>query len=304
MTDTNLTGVNFQRDLAYFDDLWTNKSEQPGKATKEQWDKKAGSWIKELESQTKRKGRLDERVAETVDYFLSKGILHADAAVIDVGCGPGQFAAEFAKYVKSVVATDISAEMLKYAALTAEKNGLANVEFIQCNFQQADLAGLGGGRKFDLVFASLTPAIDGMNGLEKIISLSKAYCFNSTFVYGSDNIEEMLAAGLYGRPAAPVWDGRWFYALFNLLWLMGYYPETTYHEQFKNNEVEVSRELAEHYSRALGKKIPQALEESARIYDYLQGQARGGKMELRTKTVYGWILWDVRKQEKRQSSYR
>ncbi len=298
-----MTEVNFQRDLAYFSDLWTNKTERPGKATKEMWDKKAGSWIKELEQATKRKGRLDERVAETVAYFLGKNVLHAEAAVVDVGCGPGQFAVEFAKHVKYVVGTDISAQMLEHAELTAKKKELSNIEFVQCDFQRADLDELGWRQQFDLVFASLTPAIDGMTGLEKLISMSRAYCFNSTFVYGSDNIEEMLTTELYNRPPAPVWDGRWFYSLFNLLWLMGYYPETTYHEQSKNTEVEVTAELAEHYSRAIGKKIPQALEDSRRIYDYLGRQASEGKLTLQAKTVYGWILWDVRKREKREYAY-
>jgi ubiquinone/menaquinone biosynthesis C-methylase UbiE len=66
--------------------------------------------------------------------------------VMDFGCGPGYFTIELAKEAKSVVAVDLSPEMLKKAQRKAENAGVKNIRFlqsdgktIQLNDNQVDL---------------------------------------------------------------------------------------------------------------------------------------------------------------------
>ena len=51
--------------------------------------------------------------------------------VMDFGCGPGFFTIELAKSAKSVVAVDVSPEMLKKAQNKAKKSRVENVQFLQ-----------------------------------------------------------------------------------------------------------------------------------------------------------------------------
>ena len=51
--------------------------------------------------------------------------------VMDFGCGPGFFTIELAKSAKSVVAVDVSPEMLKKAQNKTKKSRVENVRFLQ-----------------------------------------------------------------------------------------------------------------------------------------------------------------------------
>jgi ubiquinone/menaquinone biosynthesis C-methylase UbiE len=58
------------------------------------------------------------------------GITSIDT-VMDFGCGPGFFTIELAKSAKSVVAVDVSPEMLKKAQNKTKKSRVENVRFLQ-----------------------------------------------------------------------------------------------------------------------------------------------------------------------------
>ena len=76
---------------------------------------------------------------------------------LDIGCGPGRFAAAFASRVRFVTALDISGEMIAQGKEYAKSLGLTNLQFHLCDFDTLDLKKEGFKRAFDLVFVSLTP---------------------------------------------------------------------------------------------------------------------------------------------------
>lgn len=59
------------------------------------------------------------------------GALRGDEVVLDAGCGAGHTALAFARVAQSVVAVDLSAEMLGVAQALAHERGLENVTFRQ-----------------------------------------------------------------------------------------------------------------------------------------------------------------------------
>ena len=83
------------------------------------------------------------RVQATADFLRKHGLLDADMDVIDIGCGPGRFVAEFAKTAHYVEGTDLSPKMLEYAAEYAASQGIHNVSFIPCDFKQLDIDEMG-----------------------------------------------------------------------------------------------------------------------------------------------------------------
>ena len=66
------------------------------------------------------------------------GIASTDV-VLDFGCGPGFFTIDVAKKAKSVVAVDLSSEMLQKAEKKVSKVGVKNIQFLQSDGKNIQL---------------------------------------------------------------------------------------------------------------------------------------------------------------------
>lgn len=281
-----------EQDIAHFKEIWEYR--RPGhekQHTKERWDERAREWAGRMG-----KDEHQGRVKATAEYFRAHGLLSGGDDVIDVGCGPGRFVVEFAKTARHVVGTDLSARMLAYGAQHAEEMGAENTSYVEADFQKADLDKLGWRKRFDLVFSSITPAIGGP-GLQKLMDMSRGWCFNSCVVRSAGGLEDELAQNVLGGGLRAGRNGhwQWFYALFNLLLLEGYFPETTYYKETKRTVVQAdtatARVYAERLARAYGLEEDELFRPVAR---YLERQADGNGLLSRCgDSWYGWILWNV-----------
>lgn len=290
--------MDLEKDHDYFKKLW--EYHRPGgmKHTAEVWNDRARDWKKDLETDTLFRRQTDERVDSTAKFLRKRGLLQAGSTVVDIGCGPGRFVVEFAKTAGHATGIDISSEMLNMGKLHGESKGVSNVSFIECDFKNADIEELGWTKQFDLVFSSMSPSMGDVSGLNKIINMSRGWCFNCSPIYGEDLLENQIAEDIFGdvKNPRPLWDQRWFYSLFNLLWLDGYLPETFYHNQEAREEVEVNEILSGYYASLFTKRYPKKEDLDKIIYDYLMEKAdSAGKICQESKRVYGWLLWDVRK---------
>jgi SAM-dependent methyltransferase len=102
---------------------------------KKQWDSAATGWRKWSELIDRSLGRISERLVELAE-------VEAGSRVLDVAAGYGEpslTAAKAAGPEGSVVASDISAEMLAYGRERAETAGLENIEFLQADASALDL---------------------------------------------------------------------------------------------------------------------------------------------------------------------
>lgn len=66
-------------------------------------------------------------------------ILRKSMTVIDLGCGDGYLSRAVARFVKKVVAVDLSAEMLKELTKKAKSNGIRNIEIFQNDGQEVEI---------------------------------------------------------------------------------------------------------------------------------------------------------------------
>lgn len=285
-----------EQDYEHFRRIWECRSpDHKVQHTKEIWDERAHEWARKLRD-GERQERTNERVAATASWLRARGLLGADSDVIDIGCGPGRFVTEFARTARHAVGTDLSGQMLEYGAQYARENGVENASFVEADFQHADLDKLGWRGRFDLVFSSNTPAISGA-GLQKLMEMSRGWCFNSCFVQFEDQLEEELARNILGveprRRKSGHW--HWFYALFNLLLLDGYFPETAYYWEEKNVTIPASEETAQDWAKRMAREYGL---KAQMLYDpvarYLESQAdRDGVLLRQDNCRYGWILWNV-----------
>lgn len=276
--------------------IWQTRRCNRVQHTAEAWNERADMWDKELREDEVRKARSERRVNSTASFLREHGLLTGGTDVIDIGCGPGRFVTEFAKTARHVTGVDISPHMAAYGTKHAAEAGIQNVTFLAADFKEADIDLLGWRKGFDLVFASITPAISNGENLQKAEDMSRGYCFYGAFVHAHDTVaEEAIHSILPDVSHASAWDGRAFYALFNLLWLRGRFPEITYFTERGIDRVPVDMGLAERITEKLPLDIatPTVIQQ---VYRYLAEHAdQDGLLDYPSERTYGWMLWDVRK---------
>ena len=287
--------------LRFYEELYDGKFDEHRVSRKEAWNHRAGEWDRKYRAENE-KEQHETRIRDTAAWLRSRGLLTAEQDVADIGCGPGRFAAEFAKTARSVLGTDISPEMMNYGENWCRELGLTNVRFQALDFRKADIRELGWEGKFDLAFSSITPAVSGLKGLDNLMQMSRAWCFNASFVYSVNELHSRIMKELFDR--APRRDktshSHWFHELFNVLWLRGYYPETTYYKQYRELRLPADRATAERLCYFLLEEGEVTEENTCRIQRFLETNADAdGYLTEVSDCWYGWLLWDVRDRHER-----
>jgi SAM-dependent methyltransferase len=100
---------------------------------------------------------------------LAKGIGadFKDKSILDVGCGTGMYTLRLAKEARHVTGLDISAEMLAINQADALKERIENIDFVN-----SDWLDFKPRRDYDLVFCSMTPALQSLEGKLKLLFFS------------------------------------------------------------------------------------------------------------------------------------
>lgn len=207
---------NYKKELKEkFESLWETHSEHTDNYKASKWDERAVEWNDAFISKSDRdKGR--NRAIKS--FLLRKGVLTPSTTVIDVGAGMGLTALELADSVKSIRALDFSKNMCSFGSALMERNGIRNVTFDVCDFNSVNIDSNGWRGSFDLAFASISPAIRSLKAFEKFIALSRGYCCNVSFIHRSKHTDKQTHD-----------DFLSFYAMINILYLNGYYPEVEYY---------------------------------------------------------------------------
>jgi ubiquinone/menaquinone biosynthesis C-methylase UbiE len=94
--------------------------------------KERAIWDKQAPGYDKRNLKVYEN-AYDLSIQKTRAVLSPDQKVLEVGCGTGIISLGIAPFVKSVVATDISPEMISVAKSKAESLPITNVEFRVCD---------------------------------------------------------------------------------------------------------------------------------------------------------------------------
>ncbi|CAK7055366.1 MAG: hypothetical protein DESF_02347 [Desulfovibrio sp.] len=204
-----------------FEELWVNyQPERAGAA--DFWDRRAPSFNDHVRRDASREHRR-----HLVGHMARKAQLGPSGAVLDIGCGPGSHALEIASLAGSVEGFDLAPKMVELAKENAARDGCANAHFQVLDWAKADIDSLGWRKKFQLALASRTPAVNDRAALEKMIAASCGYCCMISQVDTRHSVRDRLKT-LVDWDAHKERISRSFYCAFNLLWLMGYYPEVEY----------------------------------------------------------------------------
>lgn len=264
-----------------FKEMWIEKKKKSNlEETQRFWDDRAAEF-----NEIGKKQMDDDPV---LLLLKSKGVVFPGARVLDIGCGAGRYSKEFLKMGCEVVAIDISPNMIDFTKENTLALNADHFTFKVLPWETADLAAEGWEGYFDLVFASMSPAISGPDELKKMNQASKGYCFMSSHLIKEDKIGIELRAVLNKENRAADYRDTLYYA-FNILWEGGYFPEFRHSEnhRIKVWELEKAANYYVHMLRAVDEETKRA------IRDYLQKQSVSGQIEDVNYSKNGQLLWSV-----------
>lgn len=272
-------------DLEFFDKIWReHKPDQAGMV--DFWNRRAPSF----NARKSDAGSLEYRRI-LKNELTSRAHLDSGSWVLDIGCGSGHYSLMFAQHAGRVIGFDSAPRMIEHARSNAAGEGCANVDFEVMDWERVDLAEKGWEKRFQLVLASRTPAVNNLETLTKMIAASAGYCCLISHVETANSIRDHI------RPLVDIDEGearasRTSYCVFNLLWLMGHYPEVTYHDRQWENDIELEDALLIHlrYFESIG-NVSRAQREA--IADKLSSLAVDGKLRDKVSAKVAVILWRV-----------
>lgn len=225
-----LHGPNFWRkiwDEAKMSSLYVRRVIRSEKEVREKtinfWNRFAPTYgIHSVEQEKK-------RVANIIDLLERKQMLTPDTDLLDVGCGPGNYSLPLARRVKSVTALDGAVEMCRILEQNAREANQNNISVLHQMWEDVDLKQESMYQKFDLVFASMTPAVCNYDTLVKLIQASREYCCLIWWA-GWTYYEDQLIQELWQLFFQEELNHRGFDIIYpyNLLYSMGYAPTMDY----------------------------------------------------------------------------
>jgi len=251
------------------------------------WDRRAEKYSENISSD-RRNGRL----REALELIRDTGLRLEGAEVLDIGAGPGTFAIPLARMGARVTAVDISAEMLKRLEKNAAEEKVSSIKTVHGSWKDLDLDALGFKGKFDLVIASMTPAINGPEAFDRMLEASKGVCYYSGWVGRKwDKAYYELYRMLFNEDYREASHGG-LYLPFMYLYTMGYRPTLRIKQELWSSDETVDSmvdEVAGFFSST--KKIDE--ETRGRIRAYFQERSKDGAYRSETLAVTGMMVWEI-----------
>lgn len=207
-----------------FEKMWVDYQPERCDAV-EFWNNRAPSFNKRM-----RQKPFEGHQESLIAHIACKAGLDRNCDVLDIGCGPGGHSLEMARLAGRVEGFDLSPVMIDLAKQNACEDQCGNAHFRVLDWAEADIDALGWRKGFKLVVASRTPAVNDRASLEKMIDASRDFCCMVTHVNTRHSVRDQLIPLLN-------WDEqkaritRSFFCAFNMLFLMGYYPEVEYFDR-------------------------------------------------------------------------
>ena len=218
------------------------------------------------------------------------------STILDVGGGSGRYALLFAKEFDKIHITDFSKNMLIHAAENAKENNLDNIIFSQVDWEnEADINKLD--YPYDLVFASMCPAVRNIDGVLKMINLSNNYCILNQFVFSKDSLYDYLAkrfgkndSDSIKKSKDPHNDREFVNEIFNYLWTEGYNVELKIFEEIKIENLEIDKAVL-----LYSKRFDWEEDEKELLKKYIDEYAIDGICEVKKESKTALLIWKVNK---------
>lgn len=123
---------------------------------------------------------LNDYNASLLRFWREEGMIWSGCRVLDIGCGVGKYGACLAQLGCDVTLTDLSGEMLRFAAGNMAKAAtpwaVYEADFNAVTGRESVFAG-----GFDLAISTMSPAVHDVETVRKMSALSRGRCFLARF---------------------------------------------------------------------------------------------------------------------------
>jgi len=252
----------------------------------DRWNKMAADFDRRVSG-----NRSIARHRETVLNLCAQGMLNKDSIVLDIGAGLGSWAFPLSEHCRHVTALEPADAMADILASRSREQKVTNITIHRNTWHSADLDDLGWHKAYDLVFASMTPGVDGPPTLKKMMAASRGYCYLSTFA----------APGMQSQ-YAPLWEiffneplGHTIYDIiypFNLIYTMGYRPSLTFSD-WEEEEATGREEAVRMFTSFFENYMEITPGAKVTIEDYIDKHTRDGKYMRPCNIRIGTMIWQT-----------
>ena len=253
------------------------------------WDRRAEGYARQSESAESRARR-----AELLRWLGSRGALQARFRVLDIGAGPGNFALPLAVRVRQVTALEPAPGMAAILRRRQAARGLRNIRVVERGWGEVELEREAWAGGFDLVFASMSPGVNGPQALERMNRASRRFCYLSGWSgaqWGPWGLARRELWPILFREEAGNYPNDVLYA-FGLLYARGYRPELRF--RWQETRQELKREEAEEELGCVFERYtPLTPAVRRRIGDYVRERTRGGRFRQVGRQCQGFLLWEA-----------
>jgi arsenite methyltransferase len=275
----------------YWEEFWeqaTRSGKNRGPMQSGFWDGRAGRFAKNVPA-----GREERRLKAVLDLIETTGLDIAGAEVLDIGAGTGSLAIPLARKGATVTAVDFSAEMLKKLEERAEREDVPIARTVLVSWDEIDLDAEGFRKKFDLVIASMTPAVRSPDAFDLMLEAAKGVCYYSGWVNRKwDPAFYELYRLLFDEEFR---EGVHNFSLpFMDLYLKGYRPAVRINREVWRNE-ETIDEMVDTVSGffSIAKDVDEEMK--SRMKEYFLARTENGRYVSETVATTGMMVWDMRR---------
>jgi len=260
-----------------------------GEAEIQRWNVRASGYAQHSESEESR-----ERRKQIISWLQNRGALQEEFRVLDIGAGPGNYAAMMSPQVAEVTAVEPAASMVKILKNRITKEGKENIRVRQKIWEEVSLAAESWHKAFDLVFASMCPGVGSPDMLEKMIEASRNFCYLSGWSGSRWGNWGLSQSELWPRIFGEQLDSYPSDILypFGMLYALGYRPELRFLQPRVHLEMDVEEAingLAGHFSRY----TPITPEIRKTVELYVLSYSQGGRFSQTYTNCQGFMLWQV-----------
>jgi len=255
----------------------------------QRWNKMAGDFAQRTSDKEN-----DDKRRQTLGWLQELGALKPGISILDIGAGPGNWALPFARYGANVTALEPSSAMIEILKKRAGEKNIDNITIRQATWQEIDLEAMGWRNSFDLVFASMTPGIDGPATLDKMTAACRpetGFCYLSAFAgrnwqhwYG-ELWQILIGEKLTGHLNDIIYP-------FNLIYSKGYRPHLRFDSW--NRAIDWPREKAiEDFITHFESYLEITEEVRNTINTYVDQNLRNGRFRDTRKGCRGMMVWSL-----------
>ncbi len=220
-----------------------------------------------------------------ISTLLKTGALHADARVLDVACGTGNYGIRMAPHCLEYTGLDISRAMLDQFEAKIKRYNLHNIRIIHGDWLQQKLQ-----ERFDLVFCSLSPILRYMENIDTLLNTSKRFVAIVSWAGVKDNpLSVRISKRIFGQP-----DRRScmdVLTLFNYLYTLGYAPDL----HFFHGNWQRTRKITDQIESILWQlemKRPLTDEEKSIVAQEVESEGKDGYVSVATRIRLAFLLLD------------